>query len=164
MFEPITRLWSPVEVRSTIAAPPEEVWAVLAEPTTYPDWLVGAQEIRAVDADFPKPGSKFHHSVGPDQQATVDDDSTSLEADAPNRLVLEVHVGPMVGTVDFRLRPAPEGTEIRFREVLSGAWRLVMPGMRPVFHARNTKSLEQLAAFVAGPSEAPTRKASPALP
>lgn len=148
MFEPLIRLWSPVEVRATIPAPPETVYAVLTEPTTYPGWLVGTQRIRAVDPDFPQPGSRFHHSVGPADEATVDDDSKSLAAEPVERLVLEVHVGPMRGTVDFQLLPAPDGTEVRFREVLIGVWRPLMPGVRPVLHARNTKSLEQLSLYV----------------
>ncbi|MBA2280573.1 MAG: SRPBCC family protein [Actinomycetota bacterium] len=149
MFDVLTRLWSPVEVRATVPGSPGDVWAVLADPTNYPDWLVGAQQIRAVDADFPKPGSKFHHSVGPDEEATVDDDSRSVVADPRHRLVLEVHAGPLRGTVDFRLLPAPDGTEIRFRETMAGPWKPFMPAVRPLLHARNTKSLEQLAAVVA---------------
>ena len=37
---------------------------VLVDPTTYPSWLVGAEEIRAVSDDWPAVGSRFNHVVG----------------------------------------------------------------------------------------------------
>ena len=47
-----------------IDAPPAAVFAVLVDPRTYPRWLIGAHEIRSIDADWPQPGSHFHHRVG----------------------------------------------------------------------------------------------------
>ena len=61
----LERLRSPVEVRVTVPAPPEAVFAVLSDPETYPEWLAGAQHIRHVDDDFPAEGSAFDHEVGP---------------------------------------------------------------------------------------------------
>ena len=47
-----------------IDAPPERVFAVLADPRCYPEWVVGSKEIRAADPGFPAPGTRFHHTVG----------------------------------------------------------------------------------------------------
>lgn len=146
----LTRLWSPVEVERLVAAPPAAVYAAVSDPTTYPRWLVGAQRIRSVDPGFPAPGTAFHHSVGPVEEATVDDRSESIAADPPHRLVLDVHVGPLDGTVEFLLSAADDGTRVVFRETPRGLPRLALPGLRPVLHARNTRSIQQLAAVVEG--------------
>lgn len=143
-------LWSPVEVRHTYDATPEQVFAVLREPRTYPEWLVGAQRIRSVDADFPAPGSEFHHSVGPAQEATVDDSSQALAVDPPHRLVLRVRVGPLDGTVEMLVERVAAGTEVRFREAPAGWARVVLPVLRPALHGRNAESLRRLADVVAG--------------
>ena len=147
---PLSRLWSPVEVRRTVPAEPATVWAVLADPDTYPRWLVGAQSMRAVDPGFPRPGSAFHHEVGPTEDLTVADRTEAVFASAPERLVLEVHAGPFRALVDFLVLPAPGGSEVRFRETPQGPWRAATPALRPVLHARNVRSLEQLADLLAG--------------
>jgi len=142
----LTRLLSPAEARISIAASPEEVYAVLSDPETYPDWLTGAQRIRHVDADFPREGARFDHEVGPTEEATVADDSKALIDDPPHRLQLEVHAGPVTGLVDFQLHPTGEGTEVVFRESLTGRLGLTMPVLRGPLHARNKASLERLKA------------------
>ena len=45
--------------RVHIHASPEEVFAVLADPERYPDWVVGAAGIRDADESFPAAGSRF---------------------------------------------------------------------------------------------------------
>lgn len=42
-------------------ATPAEVFAALVDPTTYPDWLSVASEIRGHDPEWPAVRSKFHH-------------------------------------------------------------------------------------------------------
>lgn len=140
----IGRLLSPAEARITIAASPEAVFGVLSDPRTYPDWLAGAQRIRHVDPDFPRPGAEFDHEVGPTEEATVADDSKSLVVDPPHRLQLEVHVGPITGLVDFQLEPTGQGTEVRFRESTVGRLGFAMPVLRPMIGLRNKGSLERL--------------------
>ena len=117
----VARLLSPSEVHLTIPRPPREVYEVIADPETYPSWLAGAQRIRHVDPAFPAPGSRFDHEVGPSDELTIADDSVALEARPPERLDLEVHVGPMTGRVEFHLRPAGDGTEVCMREEAQGA-------------------------------------------
>ena len=141
--------WSPVEVRAELPAPPEEVFEVLADPATYPRWLVGAQRIRGADPDFPAPGSGFEHSVGPAEEVTVDDRTEALYADRPHRLDLEVHAGPFHGEVDIELEPGPGDTSlICFREVPTGPLALFTPLLRPVVYARNGRSLKKLAEYL----------------
>jgi uncharacterized protein YndB with AHSA1/START domain len=127
-----------------MAATPEHVFAAIADPRTYPDWLVGAQHIRGVDADFPQPGSVFHHSVGPTDDATVDDISEVLAVDPPRALVLRVHVGRLRGVVELAVRPTATGSEVRLRETPSGLGRVVMPLVRPLLYGRNARSLQNL--------------------
>jgi uncharacterized protein YndB with AHSA1/START domain len=137
------------EVRRTIHAAPEQVWEVLADPTTYPDWLVGAQVIRSVDSEFPKPGADFHHSVGASEEVTIDDSTTALEAERPHKLSLKVRARPIFqGIVRFRLLPTKAGTELVLEEEPVGPLRLAAPLLKPLIVARNAKSLDKLRELV----------------
>jgi uncharacterized protein YndB with AHSA1/START domain len=138
------RLLSPAEVRTTIDAPADAVFAVLSDPETYPEWLAGAQRIRGVDDAFPAAGTSFDHEVGPSDAATVADDTQSLVCDPPHRLQLEVHAGPMTGVVEFELVAAGEGTQVRFRERVTGRLAPAMPLLRGLLHLRNRVSLGRL--------------------
>ena len=141
-------LWGPTEVVGEVDAPPEVVYDVIADPTTYPDWLVGAQRIRAVDPAFPRPGSTFEHSVGPVDGVTVDDATRVKGSDPPHRLDLHVRAG--VFHADVRLLVAPKGTgsEVRFLERPTGPASALTPLLRPVLHARNSESLRRLGRYV----------------
>ena len=52
-------------VKRIVPAPPDRVFAVLADGWTYSDWVVGTVHIRDVDESWPQPGSKLHHKAGP---------------------------------------------------------------------------------------------------
>ncbi len=142
---------SPAEARVEVSSSPEDVWAVISNPATYPDWLVGAQRIRGVDPAFPAPGAEFRHSVGPSERATIDDTTAATAADPPYRLGLEVHVGLFRADVELLVRPCAAGSEVRFRERPKGGWVAFTPLLRPVLHARNAESLRRLAQRV-GPA------------
>lgn len=143
------------EVRRTIHAAPDDVWEVLADPTTYPEWLVGAQVIRDVDSEFPKPGADFHHSVGASEEVTIDDSTTALEAERPHKLSLKVRARPFFqGVVRFRLLPTKAGTELVLEEEPVGPLRFLAPVLRPLIVARNAKSLDQLRDLVEARSSA----------
>jgi len=118
---------------------------VLADPTSYPEWLVGAQLIRGVDDEFPAPGSDFHHAVGASESASVPDRTTSMEA-APGRLLtLKVRARPFFeGLVRFRLAPVDGGTEVAVSETPVGPLRLLAPLVQPLIVARNARSLDKL--------------------
>jgi uncharacterized protein YndB with AHSA1/START domain len=140
----IERLWSPCEVSVTIPASRPDVYDTIADPTTYPEWLGGAQNVRAVDPAFPKAGAGFDHEVGPTKDLTVADDSVSEGAQRPERLDLEVHIHAFTGHVEFHLADAGDGTEVTLREHADGAWAIAMPLLRAALFARNRGSLERL--------------------
>src|SRR5579875_1240477 len=54
----------PMTVTRDIAAPRRRVWDVLADGWTYSQWVVGNSRIRAVDENWPAPGSTIHHTIG----------------------------------------------------------------------------------------------------
>lgn len=121
------------------------MWEVLADPRTYPDWLVGAQVIRSVDADFPAPGSDFHHSVGASDEVSLPDKTTAVDVDPGKSLKLKVRARPFFeGMVTFRLVPVKAGTELVLDEEPIGPLRYVAPLLRPLIVARNAKSLDRL--------------------
>jgi uncharacterized protein YndB with AHSA1/START domain len=87
---------------------PEQVFAVLADGWTYSDWVVGSAHIRDVDSDFPSPGSRVHHKVGP-WPLSVKDESVVLECEAPYLLLLKVKIWPLgAGKVKFTLTPVAD--------------------------------------------------------
>jgi uncharacterized protein YndB with AHSA1/START domain len=142
-------------VRQTIDAPLERVFSALCDPRTYPQWLIGAKEIRAVDDGWPEPGTRFHHRVGIVGPLTVADNTRSLELDAPRRLVLEVRARPLGrGRVTFTLGPAGtsgsagSGTEVVVEERPIGALSGFRAFLDPMLTARNTASLQKLAAVI----------------
>lgn len=94
-----------------VDAPPEAVWAVLADPRAYGEWVVGARRIRGWDDNWPAPGARFHHEVG-HPPLTVKDHTESLEADAPRRLKLRARARPM-GTAIVIVEISPEGSGSR---------------------------------------------------
>jgi uncharacterized protein YndB with AHSA1/START domain len=144
-MNPLRSLWQPVEVRREISAvDPAAVFAVIADPETYPHWLVGAQRIRHVDDSFPAPGSGFDHSVGASSAASVDDSSEVLEVERAHRLKLRVHVGPMDGTVELVVEPTADGSVVIFREAPEGWARVALPGLRPFLGGRNAESLRRM--------------------
>ena len=53
-----------ITVERTLAAPPQDVWRVLADGWLYAGWVVGASAIRDVAPARPTNGSRIHHSVG----------------------------------------------------------------------------------------------------
>ena len=135
-------------------APAEVVFDTLLDVETYPQWLVGAKHIRAVDEDWPAPGSSFHHAVGAGP-LTVKDRTTVLLASPPHTLVLLARVGP-VGTakVRFTVTPTADGSHLAIEEEpASGPMRVFWnPLTRPLVAAllwgRNAVSLQELRALV----------------
>ncbi len=145
--------------RVTVEVPPERVWSVLADASKYPGWVVGAKEIRAVDGDWPEPGSRFHHSVGVGP-LTLQDNTKSIEADAPHRLVLEARARPLgKARIELDLRPVEGGTEIVMHEVVSSppVMSLLNFCFDPLTYTRNAESLRRLSELaIAAAGEPPT--------
>ena len=105
-----------------IAAPPEAVWEVLADPFTYADWVVGTRKIRGADESWPAVGSRLHHTVG-FPPLTLRDYSQVLESAPPRRLALRAKLRPLgILRVDIELEPVDGGarTHLKLQEYVEG--------------------------------------------
>jgi uncharacterized protein YndB with AHSA1/START domain len=134
-----------------IPAPPERVWAVLADADRYADWVVGAKTVRGVEGHWPEVGAKFHHTVGV-WPLHFRDNTSVLECEAPRRLVLQARVRP-IGQVriELDLSPSTTGTLVSMIEVPTSPApvRWATPLIDPVTDKRNTEALRRLADVVA---------------
>ena len=135
-------------VSRTVTAPAETVWAVLADGWSYPDWVVGAHRVRAVDPGWPDAGTSIHHDVG-GRLATLSDRTTSAAAEGPYRLLLEAHGWP-AGSADVEILVVPDGPStctVSFAEDVSGGpGRLVpLPVRQLTVLPRNQETLRRLA-------------------
>jgi uncharacterized protein YndB with AHSA1/START domain len=139
-------------VRRTIARPIDEVFAALVDPETYPHWLVGARDVRAVDDGWPAPGTAFHHRVGLVGPLKVADLTRVIAIEEPRHLSLEVRARPLGrGRATFTLDAAgASGTEtaVVLDEVPIGLIAPARPLIDPLTAIRNRRSLAQLADFL----------------
>ncbi|GIF39818.1 polyketide cyclase/dehydrase/lipid transport protein [Actinoplanes xinjiangensis] len=136
-------------VTRTVQAPPDQVFAVLADGWTYSDWVVGTVHIRDVEPDWPAPGSKLHHKAGP-WPLSLHDESTVL-ACAPGRsLRLNAGLWPLgAAEVDIRLTPVGDGgaTRVEIEEDFTeGPLRWARNKLNDLLlHRRNVETLRRLA-------------------
>ena len=141
----------------------DEVFDVISDPRTYPQWLVGAREIRSIDDGWPAVGTKFHHRVGLVGPVTVADNSEVVAIGAPGTLVLEVRARPLGrGRVTFTLTEEPtlDGrplTHLTMDEVPIGAMAPLRPVLDPPTVGRNRTSLNALVAYLNTPPAARDR-------
>lgn len=142
----------PATVRSRVEAPPEAVWAVLADGWLFASWVVGASRVRHVDASWPAPGAEIHHSFGV-WPAVLDDTTTVLSAEPARELVLRPKGWP-VGEATVRLRLAADGTGTSVtmeEDATAGPGRVVPPPVRRLaLTPRNVESLRRLALIAEG--------------
>lgn len=134
-------------VVTEVDAPIDDVFAVLAEPATYEDWVVGAKEIRASEPSWPAPGATFHHTQGV-SFVQLRDTTSVLEAHGPTRLVLEVRARPvLVARTEFQLRElGPARTRVTMLETPTGGFLRALdnPLLTAAARARNTEALRRL--------------------
>ncbi len=130
--------------------PCAEVFDALADPRTYPDWLVGASRIRAVDDDWPAVGSRFHHRVGIGR-ATIADTTKVLAIEPTRMLRLAVRARPLVSAVvTFELVGEHDRCIVTMEEepAVRAIGNLVRPLLDPMTHVRNHLSLKRLDQFL----------------
>ncbi len=95
----------------TIAAPPERVFATLARPEAYADWVVGSDTIRDADPNWPATGSRFYHRVGVGP-FKVKDHTEVVEVRPPHKLALHARARPLgTALVTLLLQPEGDGTQ-----------------------------------------------------
>lgn len=138
----------------TAATTPDKVWEVLEDGWLFPLWVVGACRIRGVDASWPAPGSRLHHSVGV-WPAAFDDHTESLACDTGERLELQARAWPLgEARVLITLQPDDQGTEITLEEdVTHGPGTFLPPPVRAAaLQVRNKETLRRLAMLAEGRS------------
>ncbi|MCZ8379731.1 SRPBCC family protein [Mycobacterium sp. CPCC 205372] len=137
-------------VTRDIAASRRQVWDVLADGWTYSQWVVGNSRMRAVDPNWPGPGSRIHHSIGV-WPAVLDDETVVEKAVPTQELVLHAKGRPFGGArVVLKLSDTPDGCRVQMEEYpISGLGKL-MPDKLSDMAAwpRNRESLRRLA-FIA---------------
>jgi len=142
----------------SIAVPPEEVFAVLADARAYGAWVVGSREIRAADESWPGPGSALDHSVGK-PPLVIKDDTTVLDSRPPVMLELRARARPLPSArVTVQLQPYGRGTRVTMIEEPTSRTLNRVGG--PVLHAlirlRNRESLRRLKRLAEGTEPRPS--------
>jgi uncharacterized protein YndB with AHSA1/START domain len=133
-----------------IAVPPETVWDVLADGWQYSGWVVGSQKVRDVDAGWPAPGTRIHHSVGIGP-LSWNDETEVLEADGPSELTLEARLRPFAtARVELTLEEEDGGTRVIMNEYPVGGplARLHSSLSELLLKGRNVESLRRLSKIV----------------
>ena len=134
----------------TVAATPEQVWAVLADGWLYPLWVVGASRMREVDDTWPESGARLHHSVGI-WPLLVDDTTEVLECDPG---LVPAAARPRLARRRGRGddQPARRGAEteiVMTEDAVAGPGRLVPKPLRDLpLSWRNVEALRRLAFVV----------------
>lgn len=126
-----------------VSAPPEKVWSVLADPHSYPDWVVGARRIRAVDESWPAPGAVLHHELA----GGIEDSTTVVDSEEGKRLVLRARARPAgVAEVVLTLEPSAGGSKVQMEERAVSGPAAIIPEfvLSPLVKARNEESLRRL--------------------
>jgi len=99
-----------------IAASRASVFRVLADPETYPRWLVGAATTRAVDDRWPAVGARFSHRIGV-LFLRLPGSTTVVAIDPPKTLELAAGMGLLgEARVRFDLSTTTAGTRVRVSE------------------------------------------------
>jgi NAD(P)-dependent dehydrogenase (short-subunit alcohol dehydrogenase family)/uncharacterized protein YndB with AHSA1/START domain len=150
--------------RVHIHAGPEEVFAVLADPERYPEWVVGAAGLRDADAEFPAVGSRFHHKVG-SWPVGLKDHTEVIEVEPPKRIVLKAKARPLgTATIAIDLEESAGGTELTMEEVPGDRLTSLVAG-NPVadqaLRVRNAEALSRLKRLVEGTPEGNPMKERP---
>lgn len=129
-----------------IDAPPERVFAVLADWRSYSHWVVGSRTMRGADPGFPAAGTRFHHCVGIGP-LTLADHTEVLEVDPPHKLVLRARARPLgTAIVGLELEAEDSGTRARMREGPGDPLSVIVlnPLTDVLVRLRNAESMRRL--------------------
>lgn len=142
-----------LEISHEVGAPPEAVYRVLADGWTYGAWVVGNSRIRKVDASWPEPGSRIHHSVGL-WPLRMNDVTEVRSLDPQRRLNLHAELS-LFGSAEIQITLQPVdggGTRVVMAEELTrGPVRLVPRLVQALaLWPRNAESLRRLADIAVG--------------
>lgn len=124
----------------------EDVFTVLANGWLYPTWVVGASRMRAVEDEWPEPGSRIHHSFGV-WPALINDTTESLEWSPPHRAVFKARGWPLgAARVELEVEGTADGCLLRITEdVVSGPGLLMpKPARDLTIRIRNAETLNRL--------------------
>jgi uncharacterized protein YndB with AHSA1/START domain len=129
-----------------IDAPPERVFAVLADPDAYGYWVVGSDTIRDADAAWPAVGTRFHHRVG-FGPIKVNDHTEVLAVDPPRLLQLRAKARPL-GTAHVTMELERRGDATLVTMIEDAGDPLTKLVFNPLTHllvrGRNVESLRRL--------------------
>jgi hypothetical protein len=121
------------EASTTIEAPPERVWEVVADAAAYPSWDSGVKQVEGTVA----PGAKLkvESEASPGRAFPVK--VTALEAPRRMEWTGGMPLGLFKGVRVFTLEPAGQATRFHMREEYTGPmlpliWRS-MPDLQPSF-------------------------------
>ncbi len=125
----------------------EQVWSVLTDGWSYGMWVVGASRIRAVDENWPAPGSRIHHSVGV-WPVVLSDHTESVSVQEGRELVMSARALPFgAASITMRLHPQNTGCRIEMIEHARTAPFTMVPEsvQHLAVHPRNREAVRRLA-------------------
>lgn len=131
---------------------PDDVFATLSDGWLYPVWVVGAARMRAVAPEWPRQGSKIHHSFGA-WPVLIDDETEVVEWSPPQRVRLRAKGGPIGrAVVAIEVREHPQGCVVRIGEEPVAGPTLAVPRAlwAPLMRLRNRETLRRLAFLAEG--------------
>lgn len=132
-----------------VAVPCERVWEVLADGWTYTQWVVGNSRMRAVDSNWPEPGSSIRHSIGI-WPLVINDATIVEECDPPHKLVLRARLGPLgAARITLLLQETAQGCRVEMIEVpVEGPMGIIPDSVAlAAAYPRNRECLWRLAAL-----------------
>ena len=128
-----------------VAAAAEDVWAVLADPGRYAEWVAGTSETHGVDGTWPAQGARLRYRL----PGGVGDETSVVSADAPHVLVLLASLGPLASlAITIELKESGDGTRVSLREEPRGGAALGGPLADAANTLRGAFSLERLKELV----------------
>jgi hypothetical protein len=136
--------------RTVVDAAPDAVAAVLADPRTYADFVVGSKRIRRFDPAWPETGAVIHHTLGLGP-FILRDLTRVVDAGDGRRFELRAQMRPFaVNRVSFTIRAAPSGTEVEVEErAVEGPAALMWnPAFDGLMWLRNQEMLRRLKKLV----------------